>query len=82
MRSAYIIEMIPVDPTYSNWRALVWIDTETYVWLGYAIFRIKPQDRDTLNFRRLRFPCIGGTHPAPGGSFSIRSCRIKFHVPR
>ena len=39
MRSAYIIEMIPVDPTFSNWRALVWIDTETYILARCRIFR-------------------------------------------
>jgi len=40
MQSADIVEMIPVDDLYSNLRPLVWIDTESCVWLDRA-FRIK-----------------------------------------
>lgn len=70
MRSAYIIEMVPSDSNYSNLRALVWIDTETYVWLGAEFFEsnIKTQ---LPALQEVAVP-LWRTRPAPeGGSLFV-----------
>ena len=78
MRSAYIIEMIPVDPTFSNWRALVWIDTETYVWLGAEFFESNLKT-ETPELQEVAVP-LWRTHPAPGGGF-LFDLAGSFYVP-
>jgi hypothetical protein len=78
MRSAYIIEMIPIDSGYTYMHTLVWIDTETYVWLGAEFFESNKRT-ETPELQEVALP-LWRTHPAPGGG-SLFDLAGSFYVP-
>ena len=78
MRSAYIIEMIPVDDRYSNLRALVWIDTESYVWLGAEFFESNMRT-ENAELQEVALP-LWRTRPAEGGG-SLFELAGSFYIP-
>src|SRR5208282_1630592 len=78
MRSAYIIEMIPTDPNYASLRTLVWIDTETYVWLGAEFFE-SDMKTETPELQEVAVP-LWRTRPAPEGG-NLFDLAGSFYVP-
>jgi Protein of unknown function (DUF1329) len=59
LRNAYILEMTPTDSSEKSLRTLVYIDTETYVWLAAEFF--ESNERTEIAFPLWR------SHPAPAG---------------
>jgi hypothetical protein len=78
MRSAYIVEMIPTDSGYNNLRALIWIDNETYVWLGAEFFEYDPKT-ERPELQEIAAP-LWRTHPAPEGG-NLFDLAGSFYVP-
>jgi hypothetical protein len=78
MRSAYIIEMLPTDLHFANLRTLVWIDTETYVWLGAEFFESN-QDTELVELQEVAAP-LWHIHPAPEGG-SLFELAGSFYMP-
>jgi hypothetical protein len=73
IRTAYILEMTPVEPSQRSMRTLVSIDTEAYVWLAAEFY-------ETGELTATAFP-LWRMHPAPeGGShFDLAG---EFYAPR
>jgi hypothetical protein len=61
LRNAYVLEMTSLIPDYENLRTLVYIDTETYVWLSAEFF-------DGSERTAAAFP-LWRTHPAAAGGY-------------
>jgi len=78
MRSAYIIEMIPTDTNYMNLRALIWIDNETYVWLGAEFFE-SDKKTEIPELQEIAAP-LWRTRPAPEGG-NLFDLAGSFYVP-
>ncbi|MHB8384775.1 MAG: hypothetical protein ACYDC3_20870, partial [Candidatus Binataceae bacterium] len=78
MRSAYNIEMIPVDSAYKNLTALIWIDTETYVWLGAEFFE-SSSATEVPELQEIAAP-LWHTRPAPKGG-ELFDLAGSFYVP-
>jgi hypothetical protein len=78
MRSAYIIEMIPTDVHSMNLRALIWIDNETYVWLGAEFFESNLKT-EIPELQEIAAP-LWRTRPAPEGG-NLFDLAGSFYVP-
>ena len=78
MRSAYIIEMIPTDANYINLRSIIWIDNETYVWLGAEFFQSN-RKTEIPELQEIASP-LWRTRPAPesGNLFDLAG---SFYLP-
>jgi len=78
MRSAYIIEMIPTDDNYMNLRTLIWIDSETYIWLGAEFFESNARS-EVAELQEVAAPLWRIRPAAEGGSlFDLAG---SFYVP-
>ena len=78
MRSAYIIEMIPTNAEFMNLRALIWIDHETYVWLGAEFFESNIKT-EIPELQEIAAP-LWRTRPAPEGG-NLFDLAGSFYVP-
>jgi len=78
MRSAYIIEAIPVDDNFKNLVTLIWIDTETYVWLGAEFFESN-LETEAPELQEVAAP-LWRTSPAPEGGV-LFDLAGSFYVP-
>ncbi len=73
IRTAYILEMTPVEPSQRSMRTLVYIDTEAYVWLAAEFYDAGEQTATAFPLWR--------SHPAAegGSNFDLAG---EFYVPR
>jgi hypothetical protein len=69
LRNAYILEMIPLLPGFENLRTIVYLDTESYVWLGAEFFDGSEQTEAAFPLWRALPASSGGYHFELAGEF-------------
>jgi len=72
LRSAYVLEMTSKIPGYTNLRTIVYIDTETYVWLAAEFY---DQSEET----EIAIP-LWRSYPSPAGG-NLFNLAGEFYVP-
>ena len=79
IRNAYILEMTPKVSGHENVRTIVYIDTETYVWLGAAFFSGDEETEASFPWWRSNQLASGGYLFDLAGSFYVPFDQLGVH---
>jgi Protein of unknown function (DUF1329) len=71
IRTAYILEMTPVEASQRSMRTLVYIDTEAYVWLAAEFYDVGEQTATAFPLWRSHPAAEGGSNFALAGEFYV-----------